>query len=121
MRFLIDAQLPRRLARELNAMGHDAIHTLDLPDRNATTDGEIVAVADRDARIVITKDSDFRDSHLLRGSPRELLQVTTGNIRNTDLIAHFEQHIDAIEEAFANADHVELTATELIVHERRGD
>lgn len=54
MRFLIDAQLPRRLARELNAMGHDAIHTLDLPDRNATTDGEIVAVADRDARIVIT-------------------------------------------------------------------
>jgi predicted nuclease of predicted toxin-antitoxin system len=34
MKFLIDAQLPRRMVRWLSAAGHDAIHTLDLPDRN---------------------------------------------------------------------------------------
>lgn len=30
MRFLIDAQLPLRLARWLTQVGHDARHTLDL-------------------------------------------------------------------------------------------
>ena len=30
MRFLIDAQLPARLARALATAGHDAIHTSDL-------------------------------------------------------------------------------------------
>lgn len=101
-------------------MGHDAIHTLDLPDRNATKDREISVVADRDGRVVITKDSDFRDSHLLRGTPRRLLRVTTGNIKNADLVALFERNLTAIEDAFTAADHVELTVDELIVHRRQG-
>ncbi|WP_300970662.1 DUF5615 family PIN-like protein [Thiocapsa sp.] len=33
MRFIVDAQLPRRLARWLNARGHDVLHTLDLPEQ----------------------------------------------------------------------------------------
>lgn len=94
--------------------------TRSLPDRNATKDGEIKVVADRDGRIVITPDSDFRDSHLLRGAPRRLLRIATGNIANADLIALFVRHLDAIVDAFEDADHVELTADELIVHSRRG-
>jgi hypothetical protein len=43
--FLIDAQLPRRLARKLRELGHDALHTLDLPGGNRTPDPEINAVA----------------------------------------------------------------------------
>jgi hypothetical protein len=31
MKFLVDAHLPKRLAAQLSATGHDAIHTLDLP------------------------------------------------------------------------------------------
>jgi predicted nuclease of predicted toxin-antitoxin system len=34
MKFLVDAQLPRRLIHRLREAGHDAIHTLDLPDGN---------------------------------------------------------------------------------------
>lgn len=41
MKFLIDAQLPRRLARRLEAAEHDAIHTLDLPAGNRTTDAVV--------------------------------------------------------------------------------
>jgi predicted nuclease of predicted toxin-antitoxin system len=116
MRFLVDAQLPRRLARMLGELGHDAIHTLDLPRGNVTTDREINEIADRDGRIVVSKDSDFRDSHLLRGTPRQLLQVTTGNIRNADLIVIVERHIGSIEDAFDGADLVELRMNELVVH-----
>jgi hypothetical protein len=35
MKFLVDAQLPRRLIPRLQEAGHEAIHTLDLPLGNA--------------------------------------------------------------------------------------
>jgi len=38
--------------------------------------------APEDQRVVITKDRDFRDSHLLTRSPRRLLVVAAGNITN---------------------------------------
>ena len=56
MKFIVDAQLPRRLARELAASGHDAVHTLDFPAGNRTPDEEIVAVAVREGRVVMTPD-----------------------------------------------------------------
>jgi predicted nuclease of predicted toxin-antitoxin system len=31
MKFLIDAQLPRRLAHQLSVAGYETTHTLDLP------------------------------------------------------------------------------------------
>ena len=65
MKFLVDAHLPKRLASFLNAEGHDAIHTRDLPVGNRTSDATINQVSMAEQRIVITKDSDFMDSHLL--------------------------------------------------------
>jgi predicted nuclease of predicted toxin-antitoxin system len=73
VRFLVDAQLPARLARFLAGAGHDAIHTRDLPDGNRTTDVQIARRADADGRIVVTKDRDFRDGHS-RSSRRVLLR-----------------------------------------------
>lgn len=119
MKFLIDAQLPARFARALAEAGHDAVHTLDLPDRNRTTDSTISHLADAGDRIVVSKDSDFRDSHILRGTPRRLLEVTTGNIRNAELLALLTTHLPDIERAFGLADRVELSPTELVIHNRR--
>ena len=87
MNFLVDAQLPRRMTAWLTAAGCDAIHTLDLPDANRTTDEQINNVADREQRVVVTKDADFVDSHVLRGRPARLLLISTGNISNRDLEA----------------------------------
>jgi uncharacterized protein with PIN domain len=53
MRFLVDAQLPRRIAHRLREQGHDAIHTLDLPEANRTADNTIADVADREDRVVV--------------------------------------------------------------------
>ena len=69
MKALVDAQLPRRMAAWLAAAGCDAIHTLDLPDGNRTTDTQINDLANGEGRVVITKDADFVDSHLLSGRP----------------------------------------------------
>jgi uncharacterized protein with PIN domain len=64
MKFLVDAQLPRNLARWLAEAGHDALHTLDLPRKNRTTDAEVVERAVQDGRVVVSKDSDFVASYL---------------------------------------------------------
>lgn len=73
MKFLLDAQLPVRLARQIAAAGHDVVHTSDLPHGNRTSDAQVAITADAEDRVVITKDRDFRDGHLLRSKPRRLL------------------------------------------------
>ncbi len=52
MKFLVDAQLPRRLARQLAVAGHGVLHTFDLPDGNRTSDLVIMERADREDRVV---------------------------------------------------------------------
>ena len=61
--------------------------TLDLPDRNRTTDLQINELAEREDRMIVTKDGDFVDSHLLISRPAKLLLVSTGNISNRGLEA----------------------------------
>lgn len=116
MKFLVDAQLPQKLAAALTAAGHDAIHTLDLPDKNRTSDSALQKTADSENRIVVSKDADFLSSHLISGSPQWLLEISTGNMANTQLLPLVLGNLARIEAAFATASHVELTVTTLIVH-----
>ncbi|MDQ3152122.1 MAG: DUF5615 family PIN-like protein [Actinomycetota bacterium] len=78
----------------------------------------IAELADDDDRVVVTKDRDFRDGHLLARSPRRLLVVATGNT-NTALVSLFERHLDAIAAALDEADFVEIGPDSLVVHRRR--
>ncbi len=116
MKFVVDAQLPRRLARELTAAGHDAVHTLDFPAANRTPDKEIVALAIRENRIVATKDNDFVTSFLLQGAPPKLLLISTGNISNDDLSKLIAANLPALEKAFGKYDFVELSALTITIH-----
>lgn len=85
MKFLVDAQLPIRLARFLQVSGYDTLHTRDLPQQNSTSDSQINEISIQNKRIVITKDSDFVDSFMTIQKPFKLLLVTTGNIKNSEL------------------------------------
>ena len=92
MRFLVDAHLPRRLCVVLAQHGHDATHTLDLPDGNTTKDRGINQLSFDEQRVVVSKDTDFFYSHLLQGRPWKLLLVKTGNISTRELRALFERN-----------------------------
>jgi predicted nuclease of predicted toxin-antitoxin system len=117
MKLLIDAQLPWRVVRFFELAGHNAIHTLSLPDANKTTDGEIIQIAEREKRVVVTKDADFVDSHLLYQRPAKLLLISTGNIGNADLDALLTRHIHDIINAFAENDFIEVTPIGIFVRE----
>lgn len=116
MKFIVDAQLPRRLVRELTASGHDAIHTLDLPAGNRTADNDILALAIQQQRIVVTKDNDFVTSFLLHGAPPKLLLISTGNISNDTLSQLLAANMAALHNAFLTNDFVELSASAITIH-----
>lgn len=117
MKFLVDAQLPRRLARWLATEGCDAIHTLDLPHANTSTDDEVMEIADREDRIVVSKDADFVQSHILRSRPRRLWLISTGNMRNADLEALISRNWAGIQQAALACRFVELSAGGLVLHD----
>lgn len=119
MKFLVDAQLPERLARQLAAAGHDAVHTSALPNGNRSTDAQVAALADAEDRVIVSKDRDFRDSHLLQRTPRRLLIVATGNIANDDLMALFDRHLDVVVAALNEVRFVELGPDAITVHDDR--
>ena len=116
MKFLVDAQLPKRLALLLKDLGYDVIHTLDLPDKNATSDVEINNISIAEKPIVISKDRDFFDSILLNNKPFKLLFVTTGNINNNQLVELFRKNIVDINHLFEQYDLIEINRNDIIVH-----
>lgn len=115
MRFVVDAQLPRRIAVWLNAAGCDAVHTLDLPDRNRTTDEQVVEFADREQRAVVTKDSDFVDSHILHGRPAKLLLISIGNISNRELETLMTPLVSDIVRELQTNDFLELGPSGILI------
>ena len=80
MRFLIDAHLSPGLREVFRNAGHDALHTMDLPQQNASRDGVLNEISVSEQRVVVTKDTDFYFSHLLHGRPWKLVLVRTGNL-----------------------------------------
>ncbi len=116
MKYLIDAQLPKRLALALQDIGYDVVHTLDLPDKNKTKDRNINTLSLSEERIVVSKDSDFIDSLLISNKPYKLLYVATGNIANDKLLKLFLTNIEVIDKAFGAHRLIELTPEAFIVH-----
>lgn len=115
IQFLIDAQLPKRMTGWLKKAGCEAIHTLDLPQKNRTTDEQLVECAEREERVVVTKDADFVNSHLLHARPSRLLPVSTGNISNRALEQLMAPLIPDFVREFQISSFIELNSTGLIV------
>jgi predicted nuclease of predicted toxin-antitoxin system len=116
MKFIVDAQLPRRLAHELAGAEHDAVHTLDLARGNRTPDRDMSSIAAAEGRVVATKDGDFVTQFLLRGAPPKLLLISTGNISNDSLCHLVALNLPALAAALARHDFVELSATAITIH-----
>jgi predicted nuclease of predicted toxin-antitoxin system len=113
MKFLVDAHLPRGLCGLLKAAGHEARHTLQLPAKNLATDNAINLLSTKEKLVVISKDTDFYYSHLLRQEPYKLILVRTGNIGISELQNLFAKNLPEIEKALKKHSLVELDRSEL--------
>jgi predicted nuclease of predicted toxin-antitoxin system len=104
MKFLIDAQLPPSLKQVFVDLGFDSLHTLDVDLKNETPDKIINQISVSEKRIVLTKDSDFLDSFLLKQAPYKLVLVKLGNMSKNDLINFFRENISSIVEKLKTED-----------------
>jgi predicted nuclease of predicted toxin-antitoxin system len=114
--FLLDAQLPQRLKVLFAGFGFEAIHTLDLPNRNRTKDTELIRICESEHCILITKDDDFVESYLLYHRPKKLLLLSCGNLGNPDLEALFRTNLPRIAREFEFYDFIELNREDIIIH-----
>ena len=96
MNWLVDTQLPHQLATAPKKRGQPALHASELPAGHLSSDEAIIAHADREGAVVVTKDADFIAAYEVKGVPKRLLYVATGNIRNTELIFLFMSHLDLL-------------------------
>ncbi len=83
--FLVDANLPVALARNLAALGVDSVHVVDLVDVT-TPDTEVWVMASGENRTIVTRDADFAE--LVRGtkSGPSVIWVRLGNVRKQVLL-----------------------------------
>ncbi len=96
MKFLLDAQLPPSLKKLFTDNGYDCKHTLDLELGNDSPDKIINEISVTEQRILITKDSDFFDSFLIKNEPYKLIMVKLGNTSKKELIQFFNNRFDDI-------------------------
>jgi predicted nuclease of predicted toxin-antitoxin system len=96
MKFLIDAQLPPSLKELFLTKGYDCIHTFDLELGNNTPDNIINKISVEEKRILITKDSDFFQSFIIKKEPYKLIFVKLGNTSKNELLNFFSDKFSEI-------------------------
>ena len=99
MKFLCDVHIPKKLSKYLELRGFESEHVNHILDGCFTTDAAISLHVDKNDLILITKDRDFKNSHLLVGAPKKLIKVNLGNISNERLIELFDANLHSIDEA----------------------
>ena len=117
MKLLIDAQLPLLLNAILNELGYNSIHVDSLINGDESSDTEIINYAEEHQLIVVTKDSDFFHFHSLQNKPTKLLLVSTGNIKNKQLLHIFRKNHLQLSELFENVNFIEINSNGIASHE----
>ncbi|SFS71593.1 DUF5615 family PIN-like protein [Mucilaginibacter polytrichastri] len=97
LNFLVDVHLPISLSKFLDKHPKcSSTHVNQILQKWNTTDTEICNYADANLMIVITKDSDFKDTHFIKQTPKKVIKVALGNISNNDLLDIFEKYLSFI-------------------------
>jgi predicted nuclease of predicted toxin-antitoxin system len=97
MKFLCDVHISLNFVKFLNKIGFEAIHVNSILDGFNSKDSDIAKFADKMDLIIISKDVDFKNDFLIKGSPKKLIKINLGNVSNEEFIEVFEKEIPKIE------------------------
>lgn len=86
MKFLIDNQLPAKLAQWIIAQGYDSAHLQDIGLADAP-DIESLEFAAANRYVLVSKDEDFLHLSLTRRGRPQLVWVRLGNCRTKHLLS----------------------------------
>ncbi len=97
MEFLCDVHISYKTVKHLNLLGFNTIHVNEVLNKWFSSDIEICEYADRKNLVVITKDSDFRNSFYINKTPKKLIKINLGNCSNIELNQILSENIHKIE------------------------
>ena len=116
MKIICDVHITYKLVNFLNSKGIETVHINDILDKWYTKDKEICAYADKNNYVVLTKDIDFRNTFFLQDTPKKLIRVSLGNIRNQELIDIFDKNLDKIIKSLeCNSCYLEIEKDNILV------
>ena len=69
MKFLCDVHISYKLTKHLISLGFESIHVNEILEKSETKDSDLCRYADQNNYVVISKDSDFRDSYFVKQTP----------------------------------------------------
>ena len=97
---LCDVHIAFKIVRFFEQKGYEAIHVNDILVGFHTKDTAISHYANVNGFTVMTKDSDFKNSHFIQNLPLRLLKISLGNIPTPRLIKILENNLEEIVEQF---------------------
>ena len=97
MKFLCDVHISYKLCKYLVSQEHECIHINQILEKWHTPDNIICQYADANDFVVITKDEDFRNSHIFRNTPKKLIRIILGNISNQLMLTLFEKYLPLLQ------------------------
>ena len=103
--FVIDAQLPRALARFLEGQGYIAEHVNSLR-LGGMSDAHIWSYVVRHQAVLVTKDEDFIELAERSKKIQALIWVKLGNTRNRVLLAVFARALSGILESVRSGERI---------------
>jgi predicted nuclease of predicted toxin-antitoxin system len=97
MKFLCDVHISYKLCKFLESKDFECIHINKVLEKWHTPDNIICQYADANDFVVITKDEDFRNSHIFRNTPKKLIRIILGNISNKLMLDLFDEYLPLIQ------------------------
>ena len=95
MKFIIDNQLPPKLAQWITAQGHEALHLQEVGLQDAR-DIQVLEFANNHGMVLVSKDEDFLHLALTRPGTSQVVWVRLGNCRTRSLLTIFGQAFPAM-------------------------
>ena len=95
MRLLLDQNISFRVAGMLASEYPGSLHVRDVSMESADDD-VVWQYAKENGLIIVSKDSDFHDSSLLRGAPPKVIWLRIGNSTTQQILDILRKHIKEI-------------------------
>jgi|GEM_PF-251685 predicted nuclease of predicted toxin-antitoxin system len=112
MKALCDVHIARKAVRFFQENNLESIHTNDILDGYFTKDRDLSQYAERHQYTLLSKDADFKDSHLLKNASQRLIKINLGNIPTNLFIAILKQYLSLfIEKMDAGSCYVAVNST----------
>lgn len=117
MKILCDVHIAMKIAKFLSSKGVQTEHVNQILDKWNTKDYKIIQYADKNDFVILTKDKDFKNSHLITKTPKKLIKINLGNHSTNQSIKIFENILAQLNDLFDNNQFcfVEINSDDFVV------